>query len=180
MIFKRRLVVDTKYQFRQAALIITANVLVLLLVAALLSWFYLLVWDGRVAYHHNPRVAAYLWCCLAVVVMGTTLVSLRRSRMTAGMMRKMHGVLENAGQGDLPDREVQFRKKDYCREIALPLNDCLDQMRRYQATVKELEAGFDSLLGMLERKEIEQDEVSQCVQTMADLLKEGGKSSETL
>ena len=88
MICKRRSQIDTKYGSRQAALIIGVAVLVLVLVATLISWLYLLAWDGRVACPISPWAALYLWFCLAVSVMGTILVCLRRSRITADMSRK--------------------------------------------------------------------------------------------
>ena len=58
--YTRKLWVDPRYQVVQMAAVVLANILVALLIAGLLSWFYLLVWDGSVAVNHNQRIPIYV------------------------------------------------------------------------------------------------------------------------
>jgi hypothetical protein len=121
--------VDKKYQFSQAAVGIAANVLVSLLIAGLLSWFYLLEWDGSVVYDHNNRIPLYVLTFILITIFSSSFFSFRRSRIIAGMMKKLHAVLDDASQGIFPERDVVFRKNDYYRQLAIPLNGCLKRLR---------------------------------------------------
>lgn len=126
--YRRKYLVDIGYQFAQAGLVIAANLLVALLMAALLSWFYLLEWDGSIAVDHNRRIPVYILTFMFVVMLGTTLLSLRRSRMIAGMFLKLNKVLSDAAEGILPEREISFRRSDYFGQLADPLNRCLRRL----------------------------------------------------
>lgn len=129
----RKYLVDSGYQLTQAGILVVANVLVALLMAALLSWFYLLEWDGSIAYDHNRRIPIYILSLTLTVIVVATLLSLRRSRRIAGMFMKLNQLLENAAAGVLPEREVRFRRSDDFRELAGPLNRCLARLRDQQA-----------------------------------------------
>ncbi len=129
---KRRYLVDGRYQFTQLLAVVLANILVVLLVAALLSWFYLLAWDGSVAYNHNQRIPVYVVGCLLVVILASSYFSMRRSRETAGMMKKLRSVLENAGKGVFPEQPLMFRRSDHYKDMAEPLNTCLEQLKAQQ------------------------------------------------
>lgn len=130
--FHRRLLVDPRYQFFQMAAVVLANILVTILIAGLLSWFYLVAWDGSVAVNHNQRVPVYVAVAALTVTLLTVYCSLRRSRAVAGMMHKLHAVLDNAGQGRLPESRLTFRQSDYFAQLADPLNRCLDRLRQQQ------------------------------------------------
>nr|WP_321465070.1 hypothetical protein [uncultured Desulfobulbus sp.] len=134
--YSRKLLVDPRYQVVQMAVVVVANILVTLLVAGLLSWFYLMAWDGSVAVHHNRRIVLYISGAGIVVTVLSILFSLHRSRIVAGMMKKLHQVLENALQGDFPPQDVAFRKNDYYPQLAEPLNRCLDRMRCAQPQMR--------------------------------------------
>jgi hypothetical protein len=121
--------VDGKFQFSQAAVGIAANVLVSLLIAGLLSWFYLLEWDGAVVYDHNSRIPLYVLAFILITIFSSSFFSFRRSRIIAGMMKKLHAVLDDASRGIFPERDVVFRKNDYYRQLAIPLNACLKRLR---------------------------------------------------
>jgi hypothetical protein len=128
----RKYLVDSGYQLTQAGILVAANVLVALLMAALLSWFYLLEWDGSIAYDHNRRIPLYILSLTLIVIVVATLLSLRRSRRIAGMFTKLNRLLESAAGGELPEREVSFRRSDDFRELAGPLNRCLARLRELQ------------------------------------------------
>lgn len=129
----RKLLVDPRYQFVQMAVVVVGNVLVTLLIAGLLSWFYLVGWDGSVVVNHNHRIPVYVAVAALTVTVTTVFFSLRRSRAIAGMMRKMHVVLEDAVQGRFPEQRLVFRKNDYYPHLAEPLNLCLERMRQAQS-----------------------------------------------
>ena len=134
--YSRKLLVDPRYQVMQLLVVVVANILVTLLVAGLLSWFYLMVWDGSVAVNHNRRIVLYVASAGLLVTVLSILFSLHRSRTVAGMMKKMHLVLENALQGNFPEKQLAFRKSDYYPQLAGPLNRCLDRMRSAQHQVR--------------------------------------------
>jgi hypothetical protein len=126
---KRAYFVDPGYQLPQLAVGLLVNILVVLLLTALLSWFYLLAWDGSIAYNHNRLIPVYIFTFIACVALAASFFSLRRSRELAGMMKKLHRVLDEASCGNFPEGEVVFRKSDHFSSLARPLNDCLAQMR---------------------------------------------------
>lgn len=127
--FRRKYLVDTPYQLSQVAILLVANILTILIISALLSWFYLLVWDGSVAYNHNQRVPVYLLAAALIVIVSTVFFSLRRSRIIAGMMLKIQLLLEDAEKGIYPDRDFTFRQSDHFRELAAPLDRCLKLLK---------------------------------------------------
>ena len=153
--YRRKYLVDGRYQLSQAAAVIIANVMVLLLISALLSWFYLIAWDGSVAVNHNQRIPFYIMICVLIVTLFSVYFSLRRSRSVAGMMKKLHTVLENAGQGVFPEKKLVFRNSDYFRQLATPLNECLNQLQKKQGVDEAAMIG--SLQELVDR--IEQDEI---------------------
>lgn len=124
---------DSGYQLRQLAAVLLSNTLVLLFVSALLSWFYLLVLDGSLAYNHNRRIPIYILSALAIVSLCSLYFSLQRSRSMAGMMAKLKGVLEDAAVGVYPKEGLAFRKGDYFRDLAEPLNRCLNLLEQGQS-----------------------------------------------
>jgi len=128
--YKRRYFVDLGYQLPQLAVFLFSNVLVALLIAAFLSWFYLLAWDGSVAYNHNRFIPVYIVSIVVCVALAAAFFSLRRSREIAGMMKKLQLLLNEASHGRLPDGDVTFRKSDYFAPLAGPLNNCLDRLRQ--------------------------------------------------
>ncbi len=134
-IFKRALVVDGGYQIRQAVVVIISNMLIALGVAALLTWFYLMEWDGSIAYNHNHVAPVLLAGVVAFVAIAVPLFSFRRSRELAGMMKKMKWLLEDAAAGKVPEQQVRFRRSDYFGYLAEPLNKCFEQIRQRQAGV---------------------------------------------
>lgn len=134
--YKRAYFVDLGYQLPQLVAGVIAIVLVALLLAGLLSWFYLLAWDGSIAYHHNRLIPVYVLSLILVVAVVMAIFNLRRSREIAGMMKKLQRLLEDASQGTFPEQEVTFRKSDYFAPLASSLNACLRQLRVTQASIK--------------------------------------------
>ncbi|AFL72197.1 hypothetical protein [Thiocystis violascens] len=149
--YRRKYLVDSGYQLTQAGVVVAANLLVALLMAALLSWFYLLEWDGAIAYDHNRRIPIYILTLILIVMLSAMLLSLRRSRMVAGMLKKLHRILDDAGAGVLPEREVDFRRSDYFRELAAPLNRCLERLKALECA--EDAALLAALRGVVARGE---------------------------
>ncbi|ABK98454.1 hypothetical protein [Pelobacter propionicus] len=148
---QRKFFVNIRYQCAQMAVGVFANILVVLATAALLSWFYLLEWDGSVAYNHNRTLVFLVLVSVCVATFTTVFFSLRRSRSVAGFLEKLHDVLDRASRGDFPEREVVFRTSDYYGHLSAPLNACLEQLRQMRdprgaATtedVRKLSSGID-------------------------------------
>lgn len=139
--YRRKYLVNGRYQLAQALVAVLANAFAVLLTGALLAWFYLVVWDGSLAVNHNRLIPLYLAGSLTVVVFSSSYFSLRSSRSVAGMMKKLQMVLEDAGRGVLPERQVRFRKSDYFQELEAPLNACLEQLRKKKAAPELAVAG---------------------------------------
>lgn len=145
---RRRYLVNTRYQLTQAGVAIAANLLVALLMAALMSWFYLLSLNRGLAANHNQLFPVYLSVAALMVIVFSTFWSLRRSRIVAGMMRKLDLILRDAARGVFPDAPLVFRKGDYFAWLAQPLNECFLQLRKRQ----ELQEVTASALRELQRK----------------------------
>ena len=152
----RKFLVDGTYQFTQAGAVILANVLVVVLVAALLSWYYLIAGDGSMVVNHNKQIPIYIMACILVVTLFSLIFSMVRSRATAGMMTILHKVLTEAGQGRFPEREIAFRKSDYAgfRRLAPPLNACLDRMRNSKDP-KTLAGQVEALMAKLDETQMD-------------------------
>nr|WP_319393853.1 hypothetical protein [uncultured Desulfobacter sp.] len=151
--FRRKYLVDLPYQFTQAGLVLLANLLVMIFIAFLLSWYYLIASDSTLVVNYNHQVPVLISCAIFIVCLSSTFFSLRRSRSTAGMMMILRQILTNAAKGVFPKRPVLFRHSDYSgfRNLADPLNDCLICM---QATVEHKAAtrtAVDKLKQLIEQ-----------------------------
>lgn len=149
--YRRRYLVDKRYQLTQAGVAIAANILVVLLMATLMSWFYLFYLDNVVVCDHNRLFPLYLGVTMVLVVFLSTLMSLRRSRAVAGMIRKLDSVLRDAAAGKFPDSPLVFRKGDCFGWLAHPLNLCFIRLKwqrnaqdRAISSLRELKDRIDS------------------------------------
>lgn len=168
--YKRRYIVDCGFQFGQAAAVIIANIFTVLLISALLSWFYLLVWDNSLAVNHNNRIVIYVGVCIALVVFLSVFFSFRRSRIIAGMMKKLHNVLDDAARGVIPERAVVFRSNDYFSQLEVPLNGCLQTIRKQDGFNKY--AAIADLEKLHKRIEIEKLDSLEVVSSLEKILGE--------
>lgn len=127
---RRALLVHARYQLSQAGVVLLANLLVVLLVATLASWYYLMVLDSRLVSGHNQTFPVLLAGCALVVVLFSTWWSLRTTRRVAGQFRKVADLLEGAAREEFPEHAVTFRTDDHFPQLSGPLDNCLRQMRR--------------------------------------------------
>jgi hypothetical protein len=172
--YRRKYLVDGRYQLSQAAAVILGNVIVAVLVGALLSWFYLLAWDGSVAVNHNRRIPFYITICILVVVALSSYFNLRKSRSIAGMMKKLHTVLDNAGRGEFPATKIVFRKSDYFGQLATPLNECLGQLRKSRsAGGPALIESLQDLADRIEKDKIDNAGVKRSLRKIIRTLEQG-------
>lgn len=127
--YRRRYIVDGHYQMGQLIAILASNIMTGFLIGAFMSWFYFVTMNGFSTENHQQRFPVYLVLCIGFVGILSIYFSFRRSRSVAGMMEKIHQVLEDASKGEFPDQKVSFRRSDYFRRIETPLNTCLEQLR---------------------------------------------------
>jgi len=158
----RKILVHPRYQFVQLALVLVTNIVVTVTISALLSWFYLLAWDGAVAYNHNQHIPLYVALFALAVTSLTVFFSLRQSRAIAGMMHKIYETLDDADRGVFPDGRLEFRANDYFRQMADPLNRCLDRLRRGRADAI-LRARLDNLVGEIDSGAVEPAAIRQAL-----------------
>jgi hypothetical protein len=137
--------VDPKYQLAQAAVGVAGNLLVAVLMAALMSWFYLLVFRAPLGVSHNRLVPLLVAGAILFVMVASAYVSFRRSRALAGMVRKIGMVMSAAAEGRFPDRPLVFRRDDYAAGLTEPLNRCLVEMRRRRQDAERAAARLQEL-----------------------------------
>ena len=65
--FRRKYLVDWPYQFTQAGVVILANILVIMLIAFLLTWYFLIGADSSLVVNCNRQIPVYLLVCILVV-----------------------------------------------------------------------------------------------------------------
>lgn len=159
---QRRYFVNMRYQMGRALVAVAGNALVAVLMAVFFAWFYLLEWDGAMAYDHNRTIPVYVMVIVGLVIAVSALFSLRRSRAVAGMMHKLHTVLDEAGKGRFPERDLAFRKSDYFRQVATPLNACLRRGRRGQGLALALRA----LDERIEAQNLDRAEILRCIREL--------------
>lgn len=167
--YKRKYLIDAPFQLKQVSVLIVANLLIVLLISALLSWFYLIAWDGNAAYNHNRLIPIYIATTALLVTLATIFLSFRRSRAIAGMMHKLQLVLEDAALGVLPERRLVFRKSDYFQQLATPLNNCFDLIRSGQNVDSyEIAKDLNNIIVKLETEDADHTELQN---RLAELIK---------
>jgi len=151
--------------------VLTINLVLILLSATVVSWFYLFFYKGNMVCDLNRMFPWYMGGVALAVLLLLSLWCLNRSRSVAGMMRKVETVLVKAAHGHLPQEPLVFRKQDYFCALAAPINGCLARIRlqdqQRHATVLALEE--------LQQEIAEQPQdhamVQQKVATIVSLLK---------
>ncbi len=155
----RKLLVDRHYQLRQAGATVVGHVFVAILMAVLLSWFYLLVLDSGMVTNYRRAFPGYVMVAVLLIALGSLLVSLRRSRRVAGMLAKLNLVLADAARGRFADRPLRFRRDDYFTALAEPLNACLTALQRRSVCQRRVTSGLEMLRSRLERGTIDHAEL---------------------
>jgi len=167
---RRRYMVHPRYQLGQAGIFLGINLLLLLLAALLLSWFYLFYFQGHVVCNHNRAFPWYLTAVGLLVLLLSSLWSLRRSRSVAGMMRKLEIVLSNAARGVFPEQPLVFRRGDSFGELARPLNDCVVQLKRQRQCLTEIAGAVQALEGKRQQGMVSEVELHKVVARMQGIL----------
>jgi len=180
--FRRKYLVDMPYQFTQAGVVLLANVLVMIFIAFLLSWYYLIASDNTLMVNYNRQVPILISCAILIICVLTMLFSLRRSRSIAGMMTILRQVLADAAQGRFPTRPLLFRHSDYSgfRNLADPLNDCLACMQAAGGGKAVPSEAVDKLKQLIEQTgpdrtgpKTDQDKLHQELKTLLHLFEQG-------
>ncbi len=167
--YKRKYLVNGRYQIPQALAVLLANVLALLLAVAVLAWFYLLVWDGSLAVSHNNVIPMLVGCCLVILFFSSAYFSIRRSRKIAGMMKKLNMVLHDASLGEIPNIPLAFRKSDYFKEIETPLNLCLLQLKlSHQGGTHDVLQKIQGISRDLDGGVVTEKDIQKRIQKIAD------------
>ncbi|MBM9536585.1 hypothetical protein [Desulfobulbus alkaliphilus] len=167
---RRRYLVHLRYQLPQAGAALAANLLVMLFMAVLMSWLYLLFYQGNLVGSHNRLFPLYLAGAALVVMLLSTLWSLRRSRAVAGMMGKIFLLLTDASRGVFPRQPLVFRQSDHFRDLAQPLNACFVRMKRQQASQEETLEVLQGLQEALQRDELNQEIIDATLAEAIELL----------
>ena len=167
---RRRYLVHLRYQLPQAGAALVANLLVMLFIAVLMSWLYLLFYKGTLVGSHNRLFPLYLAGAALVVVVLSTLWSLRRSRAVASMMGKIFLLLTDASRGVFPRQPLVFRQTDHFRDLAQPLNACIVRMKRQQANQEEAMEVLEGLQEALQRDKMDWETVDMVLTEAIELL----------
>lgn len=164
----RKLLVDRRYQLRQAGATVVGHVFVAILMAVLLSWFYLLALDSGMVTNYRRAFPGYVMVAVLFIALGSLFVSLRRSRRVAGMLAKLNLVLADAARGLFADRPLRFRRDDYFTALAEPLNACLTALQRRSVCQRRVTSGLEMLHSRLERGTIDHAELVERFDLLLD------------
>lgn len=170
--YKRKYLVNGRYQFSQAAVTIIANLSVALLITALLSWFYLLAWNGIVIYNHNKMIPVYLICIVVLVISFSLLWSLYRSRAIAGMIKKIDSTLTDASNGVFADEPLKFRKGDYFASLSVSLNRCLALLQEKESSAESEVFAMQTLVSGIDSEDMNSKDVRNQLNVIIKRLKE--------
>nr|WP_320013194.1 hypothetical protein [uncultured Desulfobulbus sp.] len=164
---RRRLLIDTRYQLRQMLAVLSINLILILLSAVVVSWFYLMFYKGNMVCDLNRMFPWYMGGVALIAILLLSLWSLNRSRSVAGMMRKIETVLVKAAQGQLPEAPLVFRKHDYFSALATPINTCIARLRlqdqQRDATVQALKEMQTVIAQHPQEQEVLQDKINALV-----------------
>lgn len=166
---RRRYLVNGPYQFRQAAGVVLANILVIAATSLFLAWFYLIVWDSSLTVDHNRQLPTLVALFGLGVLLLSLLASLYRSRKTAGMMEKLETILGLAAEGELPKQPVTFRQSDPFGSLSKPLNGCLDRLQLLEQEKRcgdEQKKQLQRLAAALDKEELSREEMSRALQEL--------------
>jgi hypothetical protein len=143
---QRKFLVNSRYQLPHAGVVLVSQMVVAIIAVGATAAFYLLFFQGGVIMDHNRAIPWFL-LMVAVVALGFTLwFSLRRSRRVAGLMLKIEALFIRAARGEYPERPLVFRKDDYFKELAGPLNACLVATREKDRLLRESRVAVAELL----------------------------------
>jgi len=168
--FKRKILVNSRYQLSEVWVSVLTNLTVALLMAAFLSWFYLLVWNGRIAYNHNNVMPAFILCLGLIVSFVAIFLGLLRTRSIAGMIKKIDAVLTEASRGEYSKKTLVFRKGDYFSTIATPLNTCLEQLENNDTVLRTVTSALGELVKSMDSDFISDDELVRSLKTIMGML----------
>jgi hypothetical protein len=136
--FKRRYLVDKRYQLSQSLGLVATHLLVALCGVIMTAWFYLFMVDRRLVHNHNGALLNYLLVCAALLILLVVYASLRHSHRIAGVMFKLEMIFKNIGEGKYPEKPVGFRRRDYFHWLVPSLNRALDRCREKEAALEDL------------------------------------------
>jgi len=150
---QRKFLVNSRYQLSHAGVILLSQMIVAFIAVAATAAFYLLFFQGGVIMDHNRTLPWFLLGVAIFALVMTLWLSLRRSRRVAGLMLKIEGLFLRASQGEFPERPLVFRRDDYFKELAGPLNACLVATRENDRLIRECRGAVAELLEQCAREE---------------------------
>ena len=168
---KRNYLVNYRYQLSQAGVILASHLLVALLMAGVLSWFYLFMLNGSIACNHNRQIPWYLVAMAALITLATTWWTIRRSHSVAGAVVKIDKTLSNAIQGYFPAKAIIFRKKDHFPWLASSINDCVKGLQSCREKKNITLTILFAVQTRLQSGQLNSKEAAEVVQTAIDELK---------
>ncbi|MCK5231009.1 MAG: hypothetical protein KAR13_12120 [Desulfobulbaceae bacterium] len=165
---RRRYLVNHRYQLSQAGVILVSHLLVALLMAGLLSWFYLFMLDGSIACNHNRQIPWYLGGAVVIITLATTWWAIRRSHCVVGTVVKIDKTLSSAAQGDFPDRSITFRKKDHFPWLASSINDCVKGLQACREEKNIILTVLLAIQARLKSDQLSSEEAAEALQAAID------------
>jgi hypothetical protein len=162
--------IDPRYQMIQALFGIGGNLMVAVLMAVLMSWFYLLVFRAPLGVDHNRLLPLLVAGAIILISLVSAYLNFRRSRSVAGMMRKIAVVMSAAAEGRFPDRPLVFRKDDYTAGLAEPLNRCLVELRQGRKGSKEIAARLQEVVEGMRAGKIQDSATLQNLEKLLEQL----------
>lgn len=136
--FKRRYLIDKRYQLTQSLGLVVTHLLVALFAVLMTVWFYLFVIDRRLIHNHNSALLVYLFVGAIVLTSISVYASLCHSHRIAGMIYKLEMIFKDVRLNRYPDKPVSFRRRDYFHWLTPSLNDALNHCRQQETALDDL------------------------------------------
>ena len=128
---------DKSFQIKFIGVIFLIQICVATMVCFGVSWLHLFVFDtGKVVCRTNYCIFVQ-W---AIIIGFTSLILLiwgiSYTHRVVGPVHRTRRLLQAAASGDIPSGNINFRKKDYFKELEKDLAACFETMENYRKESK--------------------------------------------
>ena len=129
---KRKLFVNSKIQFTHIFNILLFQIISFASILVTGSWLLFFKIDHNVTTAKDPEIVKAMIIVLVILNLGAFIWSVLFLRSVAGPVKKIQIVLRQIAAGDIPAKEIKFRKNDFFKEILPDLNSAIGKINHYK------------------------------------------------
>ena len=153
---KRKYMINKKFQIGNALKITAIQIPCILASIFLTSWFCLIFMDNRLYTSSNPEIFMHMFFLCILISCGVLFFSIRYTHKIAGPVHKTGLILRQIAEGNLPEKEIVFRKKDSFKDLSDDLNYMIDALKEDHLSKKESAEKLESLKNDIINNNIDQ------------------------